>query len=391
MPDQSLDNPSLSALFQPLTLAGKTLRNRACLTATLTNYGTGNRVTEKWQNFLIERAAGGTGMLITEGIAVDPNAVAHAAVIKGFDDANDDGFIETAKQVHAHGSLIVAQLWHAGRQQLWAPTHSPQGVSEQPDAYSWSVPHVMDDDEIHRVIDSYVEVAARFHHCGFDGVELHGAHGYLITQFMSPWSNTRNDQWGGSRENRLRFAIEIAGRIRQRCGENFIIGIKLSGDEGVSGGIDPAESKAITQALSDSGLFDYFAYSQGNFSISLENHVPDMHFDAGHFLSIAAGMRDAANGVPIMALGRVTDAVHANTILDNQQADLIGVLQSSAVDRPVWRLPGWRRLAATVSRSKAPAVFRVAACIWSHCCQAIMRSQNSSTTSFSFVRAVRSM
>src|SRR3712207_2914177 len=118
-----------------------------------------------------------------------------------------------------HDALpIFAQLWHPGRQQLWAPVMSPKGISDQPDAYSWTVPHVMSTDELRQVADEYVAVAQTLKRCGFGGAELHGAHGYLITQILSPWSNRRTDAYGGSLENRVRFVREVAETIRQSCG-----------------------------------------------------------------------------------------------------------------------------------------------------------------------------
>ena len=100
------------------------------------------------------------------------------------------------------GSCLIAQLWHPGRQQLWSPVLSPKGISDQPDAYSWTVPHVMDTDELRQVAERIRCRGAAAHRCGFDGAELHGAHGYLITQILSPWSNQRTDAYGGSIENR---------------------------------------------------------------------------------------------------------------------------------------------------------------------------------------------
>src|SRR4051812_47244797 len=125
----------------------------------------------------------------------------------------------------------------------------PRGISDQPDAYSWTVPHVMSTAELRQVADEYVAVAKRFKRCGFGGVELHGAHGYLITQILSPWSNRRTDDYGGSLENRTRFVREVAEAIRQTCGDDFVIGLKMPGDEGVTGGIDPDEAARITAAL----------------------------------------------------------------------------------------------------------------------------------------------
>ncbi|HML12166.1 MAG TPA: hypothetical protein VK456_02595, partial [Xanthobacteraceae bacterium] len=197
-------NPHFPHLFSPVTVGERTLRNRIALTATLTNYGAGHRVTDRWIDFLAERAKGGCGMIVTEVIAVDPAALAHGAIVTGYEAENEDGFKRAAAAVEGEGACLVAQLWHPGRQQLWAPVRSPKGISDQPDAYSWTVPHVMATDELRHLVDAYVCVARRLKRCGFGGVELHGAHGYLITQILSP-ANRRTDAYGGSLNNRLRF------------------------------------------------------------------------------------------------------------------------------------------------------------------------------------------
>lgn len=319
-------------LFSPLQVGGHQLRNRVALPATLTNYARASRVTERWQNFLIARAHGGTALIVTEVIAVDPQAVAHQAIVSGFDTDNEPGLTQTAAGVHAAGSHIVGQLWHPGRQQLWQPSRSPMGVSDQPDAYSWSVPHVMSDADLDRLVDAYADTAARLHRCGFDGVELHGAHGYLITQLLSPWSNTRSGRYGGSQAGRAEFCLSIAREIRARVGDEFIVGLKMPAREGVEGGIDPKEASALTTILSESGLFHYFAYGQGNFSISLEDHVPDMHYAPGHFIDLHKQMRTAANGVPVMALGRIGDASLAERVIAEGYGELVGTARAQVAD-----------------------------------------------------------
>ena len=175
-------------------------------------------------------------------------------------------------------------------------------------------------------------VARRLARCGFDGVELHGAHGYLITQFLSPWSNTREDGYGGGLEGRTRFVREVAGRIRDACGESFVVGIKMPANEGVEGGIDADEAARITGRLAATGAFDLFAYGQGNFSLSLENHVPDMHFRPGHFIDLHRRMREAAGGIPVMALGRVGTPDLAERIVAEGYGDLVGMTRAQVSD-----------------------------------------------------------
>ena len=325
-------NSTYPHLFSEVEVGTRTLRNRIALPATLTNFGAGNRITDRWIDFLAERARGGCGLVVTEIIAVDPEALAHGAIVTGYDDANDAGFERVAEEVHAAGSCILGQLWHPGRQQLWHPTRSPAGVSDQPDALSWTVPRVMTTGECAALVDEYVAAARRLARCGFDGVELHGAHGYLMTQFLSPWSNTREDAWGGDLEGRTRFVREVAERIRDACGESFVVGIKMPADEGVDGGIDADEAARITERLAATGTFDLFAYGQGNFSLSLENHVPDMHFRPGHFIDLHRRMRQVSGGIPVMALGRVGTPDLAERIVAEGYGDLVGMTRAQVSD-----------------------------------------------------------
>ena len=182
----------------------------------------------------------------------------------------------------------------------------------------------MTTDELRQVVEEYVSVAQRLKRCGFGGAELHGAHGYLISQILSPWSNQRSDQYGGSLENRVRFVEEVCDAIRSTCGKDFVIGLKMPGDEGVEGGIDPDEAARITAALVRHGTLDYFAYSQGNFTNSLENHVPDMHFRRAPFLDIHKKVRPAAGGKPVMAIGRIAMPAEAEAAIVEGAGDLVG-------------------------------------------------------------------
>lgn len=323
---------SFTHLFEPIQLGKQQARNRVALVATLTNYAKDHLVTPRWISFLAERAKGGTGTLITELIAVDPAALAHGGIAIGYDDRNDDGFRRAATAVREAGGLLIGQLWHPGRQQLWAPVRSPKGISERPDAFSWTVPNVMSHSELQALGERFVEVAARLHRAGFNGVELHGAHGYLLTQLLSPWSNDRDDSYGGSVENRTRFIRDVGRGIRQLCGEDFVVGLKMPGDEGVRPGIDPQESRRIALRIKEEGILDYLAISQGNFSLSLENHVPDIHFKEAHFRHLAAGLRPSVAPLPLMSIGRISTPVLANSLLAEGVCDLVGLSRALVAD-----------------------------------------------------------
>ena len=312
-------------LFTPFELAGQRLRNRIVFPAVLSNYAREHRVTTQLVDYYAERAAGGAAMLVTEGLSIHASSVPQPNVATVFDPANFDGFQRLAAAVERHDCRLLGQLWHVGRQQLWSPVDAPVGVSALPDAYSWSVPHVMTTEEIGIVARAFIDGARTLARAGFSGVELHGGHGYLITQFLSPWSNTRADGYGGDVDGRTRFVREIIAGIRAACGAGFIVGLKMPGDERVPGGIDGDEAGRIAARLALAGGLDYVAFAQGNFSPSLEDHTPDMHYPPGPFMGLQKRLRERARPIPVLALGRVLDAAHAERLLGEGVGDLIGM------------------------------------------------------------------
>ena len=319
-------------LFAPLDLAGKRLKNRIVFPAVLPNFAQQYRVTDRMVTYYAERAIGGVGMIITEGMSVHPSTMPQPGVAAIFDEANFSGLQRMAEAVERHDCRLVGQIWHVGRQQLWNPVDAPVGVSPLPDAYSWSVPHVMTREEIHDIRDAYIASAATLKRAGFSGAELHGGHGYLITQFLSPWSNIRDDEYGGDVAGRTRFVREIISGIRRACGEAFIIGLKMSGDERVPGGIDAEVAAATIAHLAKEAPPSYVGFAQGNFSPSLEDHTPDMHYAPGPFMALQKKLRSAANGIVVLAFGRVVDAAHAEKILEDGVGELIGMARALVAD-----------------------------------------------------------
>ena len=319
-------------LLSPLDVGPVRVKNRIVFPAVLPNYAAFNKITEQSIHYYQARAQGGAGMIVTEALVVHPSTIAQPSVISLFDDANSAALSRMAEAVETEDCRFVGQLWHVGRQQLWNPVSSPVGVSAEPDAFSWTVPHVMDDDDVRTIRDAFVDGAMRLKAAGFSGAELHGAHGYLIGQFLSPWSNTRDDGWGGGIDGRTRFVREIVDGIRAACGAGFLVGLKMPGDEGVAGGIDPAEAGRIMARLKLHGGIDYFAFSQGNFSLSLEDHVPDMHYKPGPFLDIHKGLKTVAGDTPVMAVGRIRTAAEAEAALGDGAGDLIALGRSLVAD-----------------------------------------------------------
>ena len=318
-------NDSYPTLFSPLKLGRFRLKNRIAFISTVSLYGEQGCVTDRLLDYYRERALGGAAMIVTEGMVVQPESVLHTSVLQPFEPRAFAGLQRLVDAVEAEDCRLLGQLWHIGRQNLLNPVTASVGVSDQPDALSWIVPHVLDGNEIANVVEAFVKCATILKRAGFSGAELHGAHGYLITQFLSPWSNTRDDAYGGDLAGRLRFVREIIAGVRATCGRDFLLGLKMPADEGVKGGIDCAEAERIMAALAADGTLDYIAFSQGNFSPSLADHVPDMHYPPGPFLSLHHRLRANVKGLPVMALGRIMNAEHAERALAEGAGDLIGL------------------------------------------------------------------
>ena len=319
-------------LFSPLQVGAHTLRNRVVHTATVTGYGANTRPSERLIEYHRARAAGGTAMIVTELMPVHHTSLANPFLVSVFDEDNLDPLKHWAEAVEGEDCRLVGQIGHVGRQQLWSPLATPVSASARPDPLSWTVPHKMTVSEIEEMIQCFVDAAERLQRAGFSGVELHGAHGYLLTQFMSPFSNDRDDKYGGSREGRIAFVRETIAAIRARCGAGLLMGLKMPCDEGVAGGIDPAEAEEIVKLFVADGGLDYLAFSQGNSSPSLENHLPDMHFPKRPYLHLHARMRNLCAGVPTVTLGRIESAAAAERALAEGCGDLVGFSRALVSD-----------------------------------------------------------
>ena len=192
-------------LFSPISLGTTKLRNRISHTATVTALGSNGRPTQELSNYHVARAKGGCGMIVTELMPIHPTSIANPFLVHAFDEDNFELLSEWAERVEKEGCRLVAQIGHVGRQQLWDPLAAPVSATSKPDPLSWTVPRQLEVSEIKLLVESFIDCAKRLQRAGFSGVELHGAHGFLLTQFMSPFSNDREDEYGGSLGRRLRI------------------------------------------------------------------------------------------------------------------------------------------------------------------------------------------
>lgn len=328
---------SFPLLFSPFRLGPLELRNRIVQLPTVTNLALANRPTRRHADFYAERAKGGVGMVITEAVSVLPNSDISTLTLAGYGRRGLGGFQQIARAVHRHGARIVGQLYHGGRQSIasWSGVTS-WSPSPLPDPLSGQVPHAMTAEEIRTVAGAFARVASLLVEADFDGVELHGAQGYLIQQFLSPFSNRRTDTYGGPLENRMRFLREVIEAVRRATGREFVLGLRLAGDEFTEGGLTPADTQEIARSLEAAGNLDYLSVSQGNFTLKgFPRHCPDMHFPPTPFLHLPRAIKSALTGLPVIAATRIFEPATAEAILAEGAADLIGLCRALIVD-PEW-------------------------------------------------------
>ena len=326
-----------SLLESPFELAGKPLRNRIVHASMTTLTVRDGGVMPAQVQYHVNRARGGAGMIITEPLSMS-RLQSVPAKTHVFDDRNLDGLQRWADGVEGAGCRLLAQIQDPGRARHNVGRHlNAVAPSVLPDDLSWSVPRALTVGEIHQYVDDFAASSARLKRCGFSGVELSCGHGHLFHQFLSPQSNCRVDEYGASWENRTRFIAEMVRAIRSACGSDFIIGLKLPGDDGVAGGIGPHEAAIIAPLLTASGEASYVCFAQGSHAASLEMHVPDRYGPRMPYRDLTRALRETVPGVPLMALGRITDPAEAEGILARGEAELIGLGRALVVD-PAWPL-----------------------------------------------------
>ena len=321
----------LNSLFSPFELKGKTVKNRCVVPAMVTNYCTPDGdATEKFLAYHEERAKGGWGLIITEDYAVDPIGRGFKYVAGLWSDDQIESHKALPARVHKYGSVILAQIYHAGRQTSEPVIGAmPVAPSPIPCPFSTDIPKELTVHEIREIVGKFGDTAYRAKQCGFDGVEIHGAHGYLIAQFMSTYTNKRIDEYGGNLQNRVRFAIEIVKDIRLKCGDDFIVGFRISVDEFIEGGRSPQETKAIVKMLEDAGV-DIIHASAGVYA-SADTIVPPSYVKHAWIADLAFEVKKHCS-IPVITVGRINDPHVANSVIESGKADFAALGRASLTD-----------------------------------------------------------
>ncbi|MFE5733634.1 NADH:flavin oxidoreductase/NADH oxidase family protein [Streptomyces sp. NPDC056528] len=336
-----------SELFSPLTLrSGQVLKNRIAKAAMEENMA-GDGQLPDWQLLSLYKhwAAGGTGLLITGNVMVHAEALTGPAGVVLDENAPLEPFVDWAKAAKAGGAAIWMQINHPGRQVasdmpgvVWGPTDI--GVSLGKHSSRFGKPTAMTPQQIQETVTRYAVTARRAEEAGFDGVEVHAAHGYLLSQFLSPLVNKRTDQWGGSLENRARMLLDIVRAVRAAVSPSFAVAVKLNSADFQRGGFDADDARQVIEMLEPLGV-DLVELSGGSYeSPAMTGRPADNRTQAreAYFLDLAKDLV-RTSPIPLMLTGGITKRATADKVLDSGVA-VIGMGTALAVtpDLPArWR------------------------------------------------------
>ncbi|MDA1070882.1 MAG: FAD-dependent oxidoreductase [Proteobacteria bacterium] len=323
-------------LFSPLQIKNVTLKNRIFSTGHMTTLVTGYKPNEDLAAYHEARARGGAGLVVIEVASVHSSAIYPSHTIMADTDDCIPGYQRIARAVHQYDCRAFGQLFHPGRENFEsvdgsAPVaYAPSAV---PNERFHVMPRPMSRALIHDVIDGYGDAAVRLREGGLDGVEIVASHGYLPAQFLNPKVNLRTDDYGGSLENRVRFIAEIVQNVRAKVGEDFVVGLRISGDEQSYDGLELAGATAAIELLEAAGGLDYYNVIAGS-SASLGGSVhivPPMFIENGYVAPYAATIR-AKVKAPVFVAGRINQPQQAEEILKSGQADMIGMTRAQIAD-----------------------------------------------------------
>ncbi|KKB11474.1 NADH:flavin oxidoreductase / NADH oxidase [Devosia geojensis] len=350
-------------LMSPITLRGLTLRNRTVV-APMCQYSAVDGFANDWHMVHLGRfGIGGFGLVIVEATGVLPEARISYGDLGLWKDEHIAPLARIVDFLHGQGAAAGIQLAHAGRKastpvswrgpdqlateeqrrqagyEHWVPV-APSAQSHDPDNYNFQTPAALDKEGIGRVIDGFVAAARRAEEAGFDTVEIHAAHGYLLNQFLSPLANHRTDEYGGSRENRMRLVLEIAEAVRAVWPADKPLLARLSVSDNAEGGWSVEDSVVLAGELKARGV-DAIDCSSGGFAQGRIISRP------GYQVPFAQAVKTGAD-IPTMAVGVLGDVASAEAILANGEADFIA-LARGALDDPNWAVHAGRELGGDYS------------------------------------------
>ncbi len=321
-------------LLAPFELAGRRVKNRIAHASIALRFGSAGGMHPSYFQYFANRLRGGAGMVVTDPPAILPGQAGERII--AWNDSMAGDLSRLAEVAHQEGSFLLTQIQDAGRgRHVPGRSANAMAPSALPDDLSYTMPRAMGGAEIEAFVESAAQSALRLKGFGFAGAEISAGHGHLIHQFLSPRSNQREDAYGGDLAGRCKFLVDLCIAIRAACGADFILGVKLPGDDGIADSITPARAFDIAAHLVSAVHCDYLTYAQGTHHRTLEMHLPDDSAPRMTYLGLFRELRKATPGVPVMALGRITDPAEAEGIVARGEAELVGLGRALIVD-PAW-------------------------------------------------------
>lgn len=331
-------------LFQPIRIGRLESKNRLLMSAMSIHFGVDEkgRVTEQLIRYMVARAEGGVGMMLVGGGGVHPGGVELPQLPALWEDDCIPGLRKMAQAVKPHDTRLGMQLMHGGRQSYHDQKVAPSPIPAP--ALVKGTPRELATEEIPLLAAAFGNAARRCQEAGFDFVEVHGAHGYLINQFLAPNANRRTDRYGGSFENRTRFMREVLADIRRRCGPDFTVGIRLNGEDYIADGWGLDEALRLAPLLERDGA-DYLHVSAGVYG-SRQLTIPSMYVEPGCFIHLAEAVKRRVS-IPVAAVGRIKSPEMADGIIRDRRADMVALGRSLLAD-PQWPAKARRGAARSI-------------------------------------------
>jgi 2,4-dienoyl-CoA reductase-like NADH-dependent reductase (Old Yellow Enzyme family)/thioredoxin reductase len=322
-------------LFTPVRLGHVEVKNRIVSTPHGAAFGEGGRITERYIRYHEEKARGGCGAVMMFGSSsIHPTSINDWGEVNNWDDSIIPQYRQMSEAIHRHGAICVSQISHRGRRghswytgaPLWAPSDTREERHRQ-----W--PHAMTRREIREVVDAWAAAAVRLQKGGFDGCDIPCYGGHLLDQFLSPLSNTRTDEYGGSLDNRLRLTGEVLHAVREAVGRDFIIGIRHSGDHYVPGGLTGADLLEVARRIDAWNIVDYWIVT-GSSTETMEYEAmvtPSLYHPEGLYNGLAAQTRRVVRA-PVIVTGRIVTPQQAEAALAQGVCDLVGMTRAILAD-----------------------------------------------------------
>lgn len=319
-------------LFSPVKLGSRTLRNRIVFGAHTANMAENGVPTERHVAYYAERAIGGAGMIVVEPMPVHQAAVLTRGNFRPGDDSVIPHFQQVTRAIKDNGAIAIQQLYHVGAHgdsdNSFHAHWSPSGL---PSYHDSDGSHAMSQDEIWETIDGFVQAARRCKEAGFDGVEVWAAYVGLIDQFWTPWTNQREDQWGGSLENRTRISREILTRIRETCGRDFIVGLSVSDEPDYTVALSRQELAEIIRLHDEEGLIDYVTCGTGSY-LDFYKIMPTFLYPEKLGADLAATLKGVVKTALVVAESHIRTPENAETVLGERAADLVSIVRGQIAD-----------------------------------------------------------